>query len=186
MTENRKKKFFGRRIANRLLHFIARVSPGGRAWRVFLHRLRGVKIGDNVWIGDDVYLENEYPERVEIQDNSKIMLRTAFVSHTSGPGRVIIEKNVFIGAGAMIVCHGGQTIRIGEGAVIGAGAVIKSNVAPHVLMMPPESKAVGLVTASPTTSTREDFLAGLKPLPTKSQTPRKPKHDSEEIFEQLH
>ena len=60
-----------RRVAkatwNRLLHVAARQLPGSTSVRPFLHRLRGVKIGRRVFIADDVYLENEYPERVEIQ-----------------------------------------------------------------------------------------------------------------------
>src|SRR5580704_1064032 len=62
-------KSFLRRVSNRILQFAARVAPGSQSFRPLLHRLRGVSIGKNVFIGDDVYLENEYPECVEIQDN---------------------------------------------------------------------------------------------------------------------
>ena len=56
-----------RGASNRVLHLIARNVPGC-GFRRFLHRCRGMKVGAEVFIGDDVYLENEYPERIEIQD----------------------------------------------------------------------------------------------------------------------
>ena len=61
--------------ANRILHLIARFGPGATTFRPYLHKLRGVKIYGNVFIGDDVYLENEYPEAVEIHDGAGIALR---------------------------------------------------------------------------------------------------------------
>jgi hypothetical protein len=50
-----KKNLFVR-IINRILHLMARNLPGSMTVRPFLHRLRGVKIQKNVWIGDDVYI----------------------------------------------------------------------------------------------------------------------------------
>src|SRR5262249_7048085 len=55
-----------RRGSNRILHKLARAVPGSTTLRPALHRWRGVAIGHNVFIGDDVYLENEFPELVEI------------------------------------------------------------------------------------------------------------------------
>ena len=60
------KKSLGRRIINRTLHLIAQYSPGATGFRPFIHKLRGVKILGDVFIGDQVYLENEYPHRVEL------------------------------------------------------------------------------------------------------------------------
>ncbi len=62
---------FTRGLSNRLLHLMARQLPGATGLRVRLHRWRGVKVGLNVFIGDEVYLENEYPERIEIQDGAR-------------------------------------------------------------------------------------------------------------------
>src|SRR5262245_46142038 len=78
-------KSFLRRVWNRLLHQLARLLPGATSFRPSLHRLRGVKIHGKVFIGDDVYLENEYPECVEIHDGVQIGLRTTIISHTRGP-----------------------------------------------------------------------------------------------------
>jgi hypothetical protein len=69
-------KSFVRRSANRLLQMIARSAPGATGLRPYLHRLRGVRIMGSVFIGDGVYIENEYPENVEIHDGVGIALRT--------------------------------------------------------------------------------------------------------------
>ena len=52
-----------RRIFNRILHSLVQSLPGAKSVRPFLHRLRGVKIYGDVFIGDEVYIENEYPMR---------------------------------------------------------------------------------------------------------------------------
>src|SRR5438270_13086007 len=88
-----KRKSLLRRLSNRVLHTLCRSLPGAGSLRVFLHRLRGVHMGNGVFIGDDVYIENEYPEAVEIQDGASVTLRCVILAHTRGPGRVVIEKN---------------------------------------------------------------------------------------------
>ncbi len=45
------------------------------------------------------------------------------------PGTVIIEDDVWIGANCVIT----PDVRIGRGAVIGAGAVVTRNVAPYTI-----------------------------------------------------
>jgi hypothetical protein len=86
------KKNIFRRISNRILHLLARFSPGATTIRPFLHKLRGVKIRGKIFIGDDVYIENEYPECIEINDEAQIVLRTTIMAHFRGTGKVIIGK----------------------------------------------------------------------------------------------
>ena len=159
-----------RRISNRVLHLLARNSPGSSGFRLFLHRLRGVKIGNNVFIGDDVYLENEYPEVVEIQDGVQISIRAIIIAHTRGPGRVVIEKDAYIGPNTVIIASGGRTLRIGEGAVIGAGVVITNNVAPHTFVANHSAKVVAKARVPFTRAeTNEDFIRGLVPIRFRSR-----------------
>jgi acetyltransferase-like isoleucine patch superfamily enzyme len=157
--------FLLRRISNRFLHVLARFSPGCTSVRPFLHRLRGVSIGKDVFIGDDVYLENEHPSAVEIQDGVHISLRAIILAHTRGAGRLVIEKDAFIGPNAVIVTFGNRTLRIGEGAVIGAGVVIGKDVpakafVPSPAAVPVASAQVPLTRAE----TMESFVRGLVPL----------------------
>jgi acetyltransferase-like isoleucine patch superfamily enzyme len=154
-----------RRLLNRILHLMARSLPGSSNLRPFLHRLRGVKIHGKVFIGDDVYLENEYPECVELHDGALIGLRSTIIAHTRGQGKIIIEKNAVIGAGCTIVCATGQSLTVGEGSVISAGSVVQNNIPPFTLCAGPRIKAVATVTVPFTLQTSyQDFTRGLRPL----------------------
>lgn len=153
-----------RRVLNRLLHLVARNVPGTDL-RLQLHRWRGVKIGANVFIGDEVYLENEYPERVEIQDGAQISIRAIVLAHTRGPGHVIIEKNAYVGPNTVVVTSAGKTLRIGEGAVVGAGVVITKDVPARTFIPPHAANPVATVRVPLAEAERvEDFIRGLVPL----------------------
>jgi UDP-3-O-[3-hydroxymyristoyl] glucosamine N-acyltransferase len=153
------------RILNRVLSKLARSLPGSTSVRPTLHRWRGVRIKGTVFIGDDVYLENEYPECVTMEDGAQIGLRTVVIAHTREIGRVVIGKDVFIGASCVIIAPGGGTLTIGDGAVVSAGTVILSDVPPATLMAPERAKAYARVTVPFTMHTDyEAFRRGLRPL----------------------
>ncbi len=154
-----------RRVSNRVLHLVARYSPGSTSLRPFLHRLRGVHIGKEVFIGDDVYLENEHPEAVEIQDGVHISVRAILLAHTRGCGRIIIEKDAFIGINTVIATSGNRTLRIGEGAVVAAGVVITRDVPAHTFVANEAPKPVATVGVPLTKAeTVEEFVRGLSPI----------------------
>jgi serine acetyltransferase len=159
------KKSLLKRISNRVLHLLARLGPGATTLRPWLHRARGVKIGSQVFIGDDVYIDNESPESVEIHDHVQISIRAIIIAHTRGPGKVIIEKNAFIGPNSVLLCGAGRVLKIGEGAVIGAGSVITKSVPPQLYFGPPPSKPLARV-QNPLTlaESMDEFRAGLVPL----------------------
>lgn len=144
---------------------MARFLPGSTNLRPFLHRLRGVKIHGTVFIGDDVYLENEFPECVEIHDGVNIGLRSTIIAHAREPGKIVIEKNALVAACCTIACSAGQTLTIGEGSVLSAGSVVSNNIAPRTLCAGPRVRAVARVTVPFTLQTSyEDFARGLRPL----------------------
>ena len=160
-----KEKNVFRRFLNRILHKLAHFLPGHTNLRPFLHKLRGVKIYGSISIGDDVYLENEYPERVEIHDGSVIVLKAVILAHGRGVGRVIIEKNVRIGPNAVIAVSGNRTLTIGEGSVIAAGSVVNKDVPPHTLMNGVPAQPVAKITVPLTLEhTYEEFVMGLRKL----------------------
>jgi heptaprenylglycerol acetyltransferase len=154
-------------LVGRLLHKLAFVAPGGHTLRPWLHRLRGVKIGKNVWIAQMVYLDELHPAQVTIGDNSTIGLRTSIFTHFYwGPrrpksnGRVVIEKDVFIGPHCVIL----PNVTIGEGAVIRAGSVVSRNVPAHALWGSPPSEVLGVATIPLTSEhTYEEFAKGIRP-----------------------
>ena len=167
LCTNMKKSLF-KRFFNRTFHLMARFLPGSTSLRPYLHRLRGVKIEGEIFIGDDVYLENEYPECVEIHDGAAIGLRSTIIAHsggTGGSGRIIIQKNAMIAVGCTIVCSAGHTLTVGEGAVLSAGSVVANDIPPHTLCAGPRIHAVATVTVPFTVHTAyEDFVHGLRPI----------------------
>jgi len=139
--------------------------------RPFMHRLRAVRIHGRIVIGDDVYIDQIYPHCVEIHDGVVIAARCTIIAAAKGPGRIIIQKNVAIGAGCVIVCSVGQTLTIGEGAVISAGSTVGHDIPPYTLCGAPRIRAFARVTV-PLTKDQdyEKFKRGLRPL--RNETPR--------------
>ena len=154
-----------RRSLNRLLHTLARRLPGSTSLRPLLHRLRGVRIGQNVFIGDEVYLESEYPESIQLGDGVQISVRAIIIAHTRGAGAVIVGKNAYIGPNAVIACNGGRTLKIGDGAVIAAGTVITRDVPPGMLVgnKAPEILAKASISLCEAQSF-DEFVRGLVPI----------------------
>jgi serine acetyltransferase len=153
------------RLFGRFLHKLARSCPGATTLRPWLHKLRGVKMGRGVFIGDEVFIDNEYPDCVEIHDKVQISIRTIIVAHTRGPGRVMIEYGAFIGPNSVLVCGAGRVLKIGEGAVIGAGSVITKSVPARLYVAPLPPQPVARVHVPlPLAESMEVFWSGLELL----------------------
>ncbi len=154
-----------KQASNRLLHLAARFLPGATSLRPLFHKLRGVNIQGKVFIGDDAYIENEYPENVEIHDGAQIGLRAIIIAHFRGSGKVIIGENVWIGPNCVIAASSGQTVIIGNGSALAASAVVTTNIPPFTMVRGVPAKPVAKITVPMTMDTSfEDFTNGLKPL----------------------
>jgi acetyltransferase-like isoleucine patch superfamily enzyme len=160
---------------NRVLHMMARTLPGSTSVRPWLHRMRGVSIGRNVFIGDDAYLENEYPECIELQDNVEIGLRSVIIAHLRGPGKVLIKKDAWLGAACVVAAASERVLTIGEGAVVGAGSIITSDVPDHAFVRPVPVQHVAIAQVPLANSTYMEFFRGLRPLRRKPDPPASPK-----------
>jgi heptaprenylglycerol acetyltransferase len=158
---------------NRVLALLARFLPGATTLRPFLHRLRGVHISGRVFIGDDVYIENEYPECIELDDGAQICLRSILIAHTRGPGRITIGKNAFLGANCVITASPGKILTIGDGAVVSTCSVIGSSVPPYTMVGNEKAKWLARVTVPLTMGTSyHAFLSGLRPLKNDDESVR--------------
>ncbi|MGA8067141.1 MAG: hypothetical protein WCA47_07410 [Terriglobales bacterium] len=163
-----KRKSALRRVSNRILGMLARFAPGATSLRPFLHKLRGVRITGEVFIGDDVYIENEYPECIELHEGAQICLRSVLIAHSRGSGRIVVGKDAFVGANCVLSASPGATLTIGEGAVIATSSVIASDVPAHTLVGNEKAKPLASVTVAFTMHTSyERFVAGLRPLKRK-------------------
>jgi len=109
---------------NRILQSLARIAPGAQSLRVMLHRARGVKIGKGVWIGYDVVLDTALPGLITIEDGVAISMRATIIAHFKEFLGVRIERDAFIGPGAIIL----PNVVIGRGAVVKAGSVVSQSV----------------------------------------------------------
>lgn len=164
-----------RSIFCRLLSKLAYIMPGGYTVRPWIHRLRGASIGKNVWISQLVYIDELHPEAVTIGDNSSIGLRTSIFTHfywgsrkKDQYGRVVIEKNVFIGPHCLIL----PNVRIGEGAVIKGGTTVTKDVPPFTFLGFPAPVPLGKVTVPLTPEhSYEEFLRGLRPIRKQGRAP---------------
>ena len=108
---------------NRLFQLLAKTLPS--RIRVILHRARGVHIGENVFIGEDVILETACPYLISIEDRACIGIRVTVIAHMREQRQgVRIERDAFVGPGAIIL----PNVTIGHGAVVTAGSVVTRSV----------------------------------------------------------
>jgi acetyltransferase-like isoleucine patch superfamily enzyme len=148
-------------VKNRLLQQLAGWVPGGMGLRVFLHRLRGVRIGEDVWIGYGALIETAYPSLVRIGNHVTIGIRTTILAHSQEVTGVTIEDKVYVGACALIL----PGITIGQGAVIAAGSVVTTSVPPMTAVQGNPAKrfaACGIPFERNTS--RKEFLKHLRKL----------------------
>ena len=156
------------KIFQRILRKIAYFVPGGSSVRPGLNRLRGVKIGKNVWISQYVYIDELHPEAIEIGDNVTVGIGTAIISHLywtksreTVVKQVVIEPDVFIGPHCVIL----PGVHIGRGAVIQAGTVVSHNVPPGVFFGHAPATVLGEVTVPLTPEhSYQEFVHGLRPF----------------------
>ncbi len=162
------KESFLRGIANRILQHLARILPGAQTLRVKLHRLRGVNIAENVWIGYDVILETSRPNLITLEEGCAISVRATVIAHFRGSTGVRIEKDAFIGPGAIIL----PNVVVGQGAVVTAGSVVSRSVLPMTVVQGNPAVPVarcGIPLGQNTQS--KDFSRHLRPILSRTPKP---------------
>lgn len=125
--------------------------PFGRLKRM-LYRLRGTEIGKGVDISTGVFIEESFPHLITIEDNVDIGPNVIIVAHDSSyhciqPDislickKVIIKRNAYIGAGAIIL----PGVTIGEYSIVAAGAVVRKDVPPWTVVAGVPARVIGTV-----------------------------------------
>lgn len=161
------KDSFLRGLKNRSFQLLARIVPGGQTIRVMLQRARGVHIGRDVFISQDVILETAYPNLITIEDRAWIGMRTTIIAHFRELRQgVKIESDAFVGPGVIIL----PNVVIGRGAVVAAGSVVARSVPPMTVVQgnPAVPIAQCGIPLGPDVSHRE-FSRQLKPLAVRAQ-----------------
>jgi len=131
-------------IKKKAFKYIAKFSPG-YAFRIWLLRKCNYKIGQNVFIGEDLIIIDDLRDiqtNLIIGDRASISPRVTLVLHTkpnwskiadyvnSRKGKINIGQDAWIGTGAVIL----PDVHIGEGAVVGANSVVTSDVPPYTVV----------------------------------------------------
>jgi acyl-coenzyme A synthetase/AMP-(fatty) acid ligase/acetyltransferase-like isoleucine patch superfamily enzyme/acyl carrier protein len=157
-------------LKNRLLQLVALYTPGYKTTRVWLHRMRGVSIGNNVSIGLSVLIETAYPRLILIGNNVTIGMRAVIIGHLRDftvqardrhEPTVRIEDNVYIGPGVIVL----PNVTIGHGAVVSAGSVVARSIPPQTLVQGNPAKPIAHCSVSLGGGVAyEQFLRHLKPL----------------------
>jgi acetyltransferase-like isoleucine patch superfamily enzyme len=146
---------------NRILQLLARSAPGATTWRVKFHRWRGVHIGQEVWIGYDVIIETGYPQLVTIGDRVAIHARATIIAHNREQEGVVIEDDVTIGPGAIVL----PNVRIGHGAIVTAGSVVTKSVPPKTMVQGNPARPIATVEVPLRLDvSMKEFSKGLRPI----------------------
>lgn len=123
-----------KKIWNRFWYLLGYFGPGNKI-RVLANKMRGVKIGKNVFIDALVHIDTVVPNMIEIGDNVKLSIGSKIFAHNSvfqdiNPKYPIILSPVKIKKRAqiapnVIVLEG---VTIGEFAIIGTSAVVNKDI----------------------------------------------------------
>ena len=97
--------------------------------KVAMLRWSGARVGRDVFISTDVWIDPTFPELLTIEDEVMVGVGAKIFLHLFNPadfqaGRVVLRKKAVIGGYALI----GLGVEIGEGSVVAAGAVIRRDV----------------------------------------------------------
>jgi len=141
-------QFHPRQIYLSILHFLAMYCPIHKL-RIVFYKMRGTRIEKNVFLADQVYLEEGHPELITIEENSDIGPRVMVLTHDtiqghldptiqSSTSKVIIGRDCYIGAGTIILP--GATI--GDNSIIGAGSVVTRSIPPGSVAMGVPAKVI--------------------------------------------
>lgn len=110
----------------------------------WLYRRLGIKVGRDVSVGLAAMMDVFFPKLITIGDNSVIgynstILCHEFLVHEYRTGEVVIGREVMIGANSTIL----PGVHIGDGAVVGAGALVNRDVPPGKMVAGVPARVVG-------------------------------------------
>lgn len=130
-------------ILGRFLQYFAMYVPMTPSCRVWLQKMRGVKIGKNVFIGSEVLIDPPFPNLITIEDDVSLAGRNILIAHSDPtfPIReerllkakiapIKIEKGAWVTAGAIIL----PGVTVGRNSVVAAGAVVTKDVPPYTIV----------------------------------------------------
>lgn len=130
---------FGRFLQSIAMSFL----PIPSALRVSLQRMRGVKIGEGVFLGPGVWLDNAKPQLIEIGDFASLAGQVTVLTHSQptqplreilGPESKVSAATVIKeGAWITVNCVLLPGVTVGENSIVAAGSVVNKDIPAGVL-----------------------------------------------------
>ena len=138
-----------------------KIGKNTKIWH-YTHVMDNIIIGDNVIIAQNCYIAVDIPDGCKIQNNvsvykgvelsknvflgpscvfTNVLNPRAFIEKKSEFKQTIIGEGATIGANATIICG----VKIGEYAMVGAGAIVTKDVAPYSLVVGNPARKIGRV-----------------------------------------
>jgi len=114
--------------------------------KLWLLRRAGARIGHQVYLSADVWIDPSFPQLLTIEDDVMVGVGARIALHEYGrdqfrAGRVVIRKGAVIGGFALI----GHGVEIGEGAVVAGGAVVGRDVPAGMMAVGNPARVLPLV-----------------------------------------
>jgi acetyltransferase-like isoleucine patch superfamily enzyme len=119
---------------NFLVIYLCKYIPS-LAMKRLLYRMLGVKVGRDVSFGLAAMIDVFFPQLLTVGDNCVIGYNSTILCHEFlireyRTGEVVIGRDVVLGANSTILAG----VRIGDGATVGAGALVNRDVPPGALV----------------------------------------------------
>jgi acetyltransferase-like isoleucine patch superfamily enzyme len=134
---------------NWFLGHMVRVAPRGVILK--LHRWRGVKMGQDVFIDPTAIVETAFPENITIGNDVRITAGCVIMSHIKAPHYlretglvpvvlkpVVLEDHCFIGVNSVIM----PGVTVGKASVVTSGSVVVTNVPPYTMVQGNPAKVI--------------------------------------------
>ena len=134
---------------NWFLGHMVRVAPRGVI--LTLHRWRGVKMGQDVFIDPTSIIETAFPENITIGNDVRITAGCVIMSHIKAPHYlretglvpvvlkpVVLEDHCFIGVNSVIM----PGVTVGKASVVTSGSVVVTNVPPYTMVQGNPAKVI--------------------------------------------
>jgi acetyltransferase-like isoleucine patch superfamily enzyme len=109
--------------------------------RLYYTKVWGMDIHPTVQMSLRAGLDKTYPKGVHVGQHVYLAFNSVILTHDRTRGLYLdtrIEKNCFIGAGSMIL----PGITIGEGSIVGAGAIVTKDVPPRSVVAGNPAKVI--------------------------------------------